>query len=378
MSASFSIQRIFADHWPAFLVSFLNIRPVVLAEVRKMLSCGDPRNGYILYRCPSCFKKLIVPFRCKSRFCPTCGNAYQQDRSLSIFSKLLNCSHRHIVFTIPAELRPLFRLERQLLSVLFTASSSTLLSWFAGLNQSEHFVPGIVASLHTFGRDLKWNPHIHILVTEGASGRSIPWKQIHHIPFVMLRKRWQATLLSLLDNSIDDPQLAATFSALKSVLFKRYPDGFYVNAPYKSRSSTKHTVKYIVRYLGRPPMAQSRILNYDGSSVTFFYHRHEDGAYVEECIPAFDFIKRLIIHIPDRSFHMLRYYGLYTASRHTNLARRFFHCYHDNLVKYFPTFRRWVYRFAFSFNINPNLCSCGQFMEVVAVVPAKLVKYFPP
>ena len=56
-------------------------------------------------------------------------------------------------------------------------------------------------------------------------------------------------------------------------------------------------------------MAQSRILNYDGSFVTFWYQRHEDNKKIIEKIPVFEFIQRLIIHIPDEQFKMLRYCG---------------------------------------------------------------------
>ncbi|MFR8221123.1 MAG: transposase zinc-binding domain-containing protein [Blautia faecis] len=29
-----------------------------------------------MYGCPHCGKLKFVPFRCHSRFCPTCGNKY--------------------------------------------------------------------------------------------------------------------------------------------------------------------------------------------------------------------------------------------------------------------------------------------------------------
>ena len=67
----------------------------------------------------------------------------------------------------------------------------------------------------------------------------------------------------------------------------------------------------VVRYLGRPVIAYSRIDNYDGHNVTFHYNRHEDNKLIIEPIPATDFIKKLIIHIPDKNFKMIRYYGLY-------------------------------------------------------------------
>ncbi|MFR8180845.1 MAG: transposase [Dorea sp.] len=48
-----------------------------------------------------------------------------------------------------------------------------------------------------------------------------------------------------------------------------------------------------------------------GDNVTFHYTRHEDNQTITECIPALDFIKRLIVHIPEKHFKMLRYYGIY-------------------------------------------------------------------
>ena len=36
--------------------------------------------------------------------------------------------------------------------------------------ESVNFTPGFICVLHTFGRSLQWNPHIHMLISEGASG----------------------------------------------------------------------------------------------------------------------------------------------------------------------------------------------------------------
>ncbi len=92
----------------------------------------------------------------------------------------------------------------------------TILSWFHQLNKSESFKPGFVSVIHTFGRDLKWNPHIHILLTEGASGNKTVWRTIKYISFPALRKRWQATLLSTLHQ-----HLKFCFYNLKIILIQK-------------------------------------------------------------------------------------------------------------------------------------------------------------
>ncbi len=366
--SKFTIAQVFQDHWDSFLAENPKVRPVVMEEVDKVLSCGDTANGYAMYGCLQCGKVKFVPFRCKSRFCNTCGVAYQSDRASNIAAKLVNCKHRHIVFTIPQELREYFRRDRERLNILFHAAAQTLLDWFASKNKSEHFTPGIVSGLHTFGRDLKWNPHIHILVTEGACGNSKAWRDFHHIPFVMLRKKWQTTLLVHIEKELGKEQ----FRLLKNRLYAEYLDGFYVHAPYSDFNSPETVANYITRYIGRPAMAQSRILNYDGETVTFWYQRHEDNERVVETIPAFDFIKRLIIHIPEKHFHMLRYYGIY-AKNHP-MADKLVLLMPEHHAKVRHKLRRWAWRIELSFGHDPLKCSCGEYMEFIDIfVPTSSV-----
>ena len=183
-SNTIKIKDIFADHWDAFLLEGYPIRPAVLKNVDKIISCGEPSMGYALYFCDHCEKFKYVSFTCKSRFCNSCGAKYIQDRAASISSKLIRCKHRHIVFTIPEELRSFFRGDRALLDVLFKAAADTILQWFYKMNKSENFKPGFISTLHTFGRDIKWNPHIHMIITEGASGIKTPWRKISFFPLL--------------------------------------------------------------------------------------------------------------------------------------------------------------------------------------------------
>ena len=96
---------------------------------------------------------------------------------------------------------------------------------FFKMNKHEHFTPGFTCVLHTFGRDLKWNPHIHALISEGAAGNFLVWRSIKHFDYTFLRLAFRKVLLEQLSNHLDK-----SFKKLKNELYKKYPDSFYVRA----------------------------------------------------------------------------------------------------------------------------------------------------
>lgn len=356
--SEFTIKQIFNDHWDNFVIRNpeLDIRQVVFDEVEKIINCGNPDYGYALYVCDHCKKFVKVPFRCKSRFCNTCGVKYAQDRAFSMTKKSIRCKHRHIVFTMSDKLWPYFQKYRNLLDGLFEAASSSILSWFYELNKSQNFTPGIMCTLHTFGRDLKWNPHIHMLCTEGGAGNTEVFRIVKHINFKALRFRWQKLLLDYLQNNLPEKELIE-FKLLKNQIYKEYNNGFYVYAKPDNISSINQTINYVVRYTGRPAMAQSRIINYDGTYVTYYYERHEDGKRIEEKVHAYEFIKRLILHIPNKNFKVVRYYGIY-AKTHKQ-ADKIFKLLNKSQIEIRNQLRKWNLSIELSFGYDPTICDCG-------------------
>ena len=355
----YRLKDIFSDHWENFIKENkdLNIRPVVLKEVDRMISCRTSELGYSVYECPDCGELKFSYHTCKSRFCPSCGNKYVRKRTEAILQKCYNCKHRHIVFTISDFLWDFFRKDRKLLDLLFQAVSKTILSWFKDKYKSQNYIPGIIAVLHTYGRDMKWNPHIHTIVTEGAMGNSNIFKKFDYISYDALRKRFQKILLDLLEKKINKP----SFKILKNFIYKKSNKGFYVYAEKKNNQSTLNMIEYVVRYTGKPAMAESRILDYDGEYVTFWYQRHEDNKLVKECIHVYDFFKRLIIHIPNENFKTVRYYGIYSKK----------HKFHDKMImlvksqihKLRNSLNSWRMMIIKDFDIDPLTCpKCGNLM----------------
>lgn len=227
------------------------------------------------------------------------------------------------------------------------------------MNKSENFIPGFICVLHTFGRDLKWNPHIHVLLSEGGCGNHITWRTVKHFNYTLLRNSFRTALLNHMERHI-----GKSFKKMKAYIYKHCTNGFYVYAK-PTLTNNKDVIKYISRYLGRPVIATSRIDNYNGSSVTFHYNRHEDDALISETIPASDFIKRLIVHIPEKHFKMIRYYGIY-ARQHKN-AHKLFLAVPKEKRRFLASLNTWRASLLLSFSYDPLWCKCGQTMTVLEI-----------
>lgn len=309
----FTIKQIFKDWWNTFLEAYpnINIRDVVFTNVSRMLKCKTWDLGYAIFKCPDCGNEKIVPHTCKSRMCSSCGNKYNKQRETSIFSKLFKCKHRHVVFTIPDELRVYFRQDRKRFNYLFKAASITVNYWIKEKYKKKDIIPAYISILHTFGRSLIFNPHIHMILMDGGiSNKYKEFIKVDFFSYPSFRKRFMKVLLDMLEEDIGKNE----FRKVKNEMYLKHKEGFYVFAPPSKFKSYTDLIKYVCRYVARPVMAESRIIDYDGEFVTFWYQRHNDDLIIIEKIHAFEFISRLIIHIPDYNFKQIRFYGAYHNS----------------------------------------------------------------
>ena len=351
---TYSIKDIFIEHWHDFCGyddnNNLKIREIVYFEVDKMMKCRTSKLGFSYFECPNYHNHHIQFHSCKSKFCTSCGNKYSKERVISIESKLYNCNHRHLVFTIHDALWNLFREDRTRLNLLFEAVNITLSSWFKDRYGKHGFKPGFVLTLHTFGRDDKWNPHIHALVAElGVSNNTC--EKLDFFPYDMLRKRFQKILLDLLEKNIGKQK----FRPLKNMVYYTSKNGFYVRAKKNENLGTKQNIEYVLRYCGRPAFAASKILNVSGEYITFWYQRHEDDLFVVETIHIFEFIKRIIIHIPEYQFKTIRYYGFY--SKKSNFHDKMVMLVHPKKIEFARKLNKWFLLSIRTFNNSPLICS---------------------
>jgi len=312
--ARVTINHIFSHNhnWDVYELKHKHeLREVEVKEVRKMLECGS--KGFKIFRCPKCGEEKVVYYGCNSRVCTHCGKKFTDKWSGEIAKGTFDVKHRHVVLTIPEQLRGVFQAQRGLLKVLMDCAIlaiAQVMRWKLG----KEVTPGVIAVLHTYGKDMKWNPHVHALVTEGGFKQNGEWMDVNIFPYKMLRRAWQYHLLTNLKGELED---TPENSSLIHSLFEEYPEGFYVRAK-DTINNSKGMVKYIGRYVRHPAIAEGRIEGYDGERVTFWY-LDDDGAKHYITMSLEEFITAVIGHIPDPQFKTVRHYGIYARNQ-----RRFF------------------------------------------------------
>jgi hypothetical protein len=184
---------------------------------------------------------------------------------------------------------------------------------------------GILAVIHTFGSDIKWHPHIHLIVTGGGLSldgtlwiATDPRFLMHHGG---LKKRWKYHVITRMKGA--HKQGRWRFRSSEAFL-KDYPRfAAMLNKLWKltwyahigaSLQDPSFSVRYIGRYTKRAVLAEYRITCWDADKklIRFAFKDYAQGGKTSyKTMKVHNFIARLIRHIPDRGFPMVRYAGLF-------------------------------------------------------------------
>ena len=302
--------------WWGFFEKYKHcMRPAIVDNVLKMLSCGLTVRGYAIFQCSNleCSHQKKVCFSCKSRFCPTCGKKLTDQWIEEQKAILPDTEWQHITFTMPAELWELFRYNRELLGCLSGLAAKIILK----AARKKGILPGIFTALHTFGRDLKWNVHVHLSVTVGGlANDNTAWKPLYYCKKALM-PMWRYEIISLFREAYNRGELklpkdlqatCPNKAAFNRWLNIHYQKSWIIHFAKPSKNHHRN-IKYLGRYLKRPPLSMSRLRHYDGKEVIFSYLNHATKEYLRFSSKVEDFIKRLVQHIPDKGFRMIRYYG---------------------------------------------------------------------
>jgi len=223
---------------------------------------------------------------------------------------------------------------------------------------------------------LNFNPHLHLLITEGGLSKDNKWYSISYIDQYLLGRKWQYFLLTRLRKYL--PRNERT-KRLIDKLFKEKRS--FITYAKKEKKRKVDIVGYLIKYVISPPISYRKIIEYKNEEVTFRYQTREGAKNKVKKLTALGFIYLLVQHIPEANQKMIHYYGLYTRARSKRIKKII-----EKIIKSFnqqeweeeqerllreiisfPTTHRD--RIKISYNKDPCICSvCGDEMIIEKIV----------
>lgn len=375
MKTKYTIKQILLSNqnWLRFYEKHnTKLRPAILICIIKLLSCKHIVRGYREYHCttPSCPHVKRIYHTCKCKACSSCGKKATELWIAKQNQILPKTSWQHITFTMPCELWDFFWCNRKLLRLIAALAAHCVKT----IARKKKVLPGIFIAIHTFGRDLKRNVHIHLSVTTGGLSKDgKEWKNLFFDQATLMRL-WRYQIVTLFRQKqaqlVLPPAIqkqlhhAFTFNQFLNRLYQKH---WIVNCS-KPSDDPKQNIGYLGRYVKRPPIAESKLKHYDGNEVAFNYLDHNTNTYRQFKLSAEDFIGRFVQHIPDAGFRMIRYYG-FLANRVRGkwlpiVYRLLNQEKHDNRTSS-PTFAELIQK---NFHFDPLACVlCGHPLVLTGV-----------
>ncbi len=297
--------------------------------------CRTSTLGSHAQVCMECGVKEVSFNSCRNRNCPKCQHSAQQEWVESQMSELLPVGYFHVVFTLPQELNSLVLQNQKLLySILIKSAGHTLME----LAKDSKFlgaIIGVTSVLHTWGQNLSFHPHVHCIVPGGGLSNNglhfVRSSKKFFIPVRVISEKFRGKFLDLLKQAYDNGEIACFNEAAKLTLrsnFLSLVDTLYYKnwvvfckKPFKSPG---HVVRYLGRYTHRVAISNSRILAFDGQSVSFAWKDYKDSNKSKVMtLDAAEFSRRFLLHVLPDHFVKIRHYGLLSSR---NIKSKLFNC----------------------------------------------------
>jgi hypothetical protein len=311
----FELADIVRQHRPA-LEARLRFGPEQRRALTDIAQCRTAVLGGHLDECEACCGYAHPSYNsCRNRHCPKCQALNQEKWIEAERRRLLDVPHFHVVFTLPAELRPLAAFAPTVVyALLFSCAGATLREF--GRSRLDAMI-GATLVLHTWTKELLFHPHVHAIVSGGGLRDDDTWtpaRQDFLFPVKamsrVIRGKMRATLRAGYYDGVfhgfNDFQDPEGFDRLSARLAQK---NWYVHAK-RSFSRAKYVVEYLGRYTHRVGLSNTRILSLSDDCVVI--RTRGDG---RAAMTPPELLARLVRHVLPTGFHKIRHFGLYASPR---------------------------------------------------------------
>jgi hypothetical protein len=309
------IQDIFRTYGPEYLALYGDQMPQNHKKVMEAIcECRSGSYGTILYDCEDCHSIHPVPCCCGNRHCPNCQQDKADEWLRKQMKKLLPTHYFLLTITLPEQLRDVVRSNQK---AAYTALFSCAHESLKKLAKDKRFLGssriGYLAVLHTWGGNLQFHPHIHLVIPGGA-----------------LSEKDEQWLPSRQDLFVHTKPLAVVFRAKfrdamkKAHLMDQIPASIWEQdwvIDSQAVGQGQNCLRYLSRYVFRVAISNNRIKSFDNHVVRFLYKDRIKKKWKTMSLDAMEFIRRFLQHVLPTGFMKLRHYGFLNPNSRLSIEK---------------------------------------------------------
>jgi len=303
---AFEIADVFRAHGEAYRHAH-SMTGDQMKVMRAIETCRTAVLGGHVDLCLDC--GVVTPSynSCRNRHCPKCQGLEQAEWIDARKARTLPVHHFHVVFTLPAELRRLAKLNEEVVySILFREAGRTLLT----LGEDRFgALFGVTEVLHTWTRALTYHPHVHCIVTGGGLSidgkRWVATSKRFLFPVKVLSRLFRGKFLAALRQAHAAGKLVGISAPDFAVLIAQLYAKEWVAYAKRPFGSVEHVFEYLGRYTHRVGISNQRLLGLDERGVHFLTKNGQSLS-----LPPEEFIRRFLQHVLPHGFVKIRHYGL--------------------------------------------------------------------
>ncbi|NLE24282.1 MAG: IS91 family transposase [Clostridiaceae bacterium] len=334
-----TVQDIFHRFYPRYLEHYApSSQQSKVAHC--IINCKTGAYGTNVSICEDCGQLEVHYNSCRNRCCPMCQALPKEKWIDKRREDVLDAPYFHVVFTVPQELNPIIYSNQQLLyDALYHSVSATINEL---TTDSKHLGAkvGYICFLHTWGSEMNYHPHIHVILLGGGLSVKNEWRdkgEEFFLPVKVLSKVFRGKYMNEFKSLYQDNKLEFHGSGEKyrnSYNFKELLNTCYEKdwIPHckKTFNGAQSVINYLGKYTHRIAISNHRIIRMDEDTVTYYVKDYrEHGKWKELTISGVEFVRRFLMHVPPKRFVRIRHYGLLctrSKNKHLTLCRNLLGC----------------------------------------------------
>ena len=245
-------------------------RQAVRQAFSTMLECRTFALGAEIYATEE--QEKTVYHTCKSPACSSCGHRANTQWQRERWAALPHGPYKAITFTMPDVLWPIFHDNPRLASALSALAAKVIQAWASAKYGLQ---VGVIAILQTFNGELRFNSHVHTMVTAGGLHADATWMSSIYYDRDLLMAAWRKAVIKLLRTALYVGLLRTEMALDQMENLLDHQENRWWNIKIQSLGSRDHFLRYGGRYVRRPPIAQRCISWITKETVTVLDYRQE-------------------------------------------------------------------------------------------------------